>query len=280
MAVDGFARSLPFVLAYEGGKVDNPKDPGGRTNQGVIQRVYDAWRTSHGEPLQDVYKMSDGERDAIFRKQYWDAVQGDKMPPGVDFALFDGAVNSGPKQSIKWMQRALGLNADGVIGAMTLGALVNVDTESLIDDMIDRRETFLKALKTFKTFGKGWFDRTRRLRQSAKSMVTHNSVVVVPAPVAEASPKADVSDAIETHGKAVADGATGAGASGLTLSAVIQGLQDQLTPFSAAGPWIAKVVVILAIASAVLTIGGLLYRFWASRRRAKVADALDLQVVK
>lgn len=284
MTTSGFARSLPPVLVYEGGKVNLASDPGGKTNQGVIQRVYTAWRKAHGQPSADVYDMTNAERDAIYRSQYWDAVQGDKLPDGIDFVVFDGAVNSGPIQSIKWLQRALGVTADGQLGTVTFGALAaNYNHVALVDAIVDRREAFLKALKTFKTFGKGWLSRTAKVRALGRSWAAGNaaaSPTVSPAPVhTTASPKADVTDVSKAPSKGVADAATGAGIGAAGLGGTLQTLQEQLTPFSMAGGWIGKLVVILIIVGAVLTIGGLAYRFWAQRKKAKVADAVDTQPV-
>lgn len=286
MTASGFARSLPPVLVYEGGKVDDPRDPGGRTNQGIIQRVYTAWRKAHGQAPADVYDMTNAERDAIYRVQYWDAVQGDRLPDGIDFVVFDGAVNSGPGQSIKWLQRALGVGADGQLGAVTFAALDAVsDRGTLVDAIVDRREAFLRQLKTFPTFGKGWLARTAKVRALGKSWALGRApAAVVPSPPANstttpASPKAPIEDATKAPGKGVADAATGAGVGSATLGGTIQTLQDQLTPFSMAGGWISKLVIILIVAGAVLTIGGLAYRWWASRQKAKAADALDTPTV-
>lgn len=281
---DGFARSLPPVLVYEGGNSDNKLDPGGRTREGVTQRVYDAWRKSHGQPRQDVFLMPGSERDAIYRSQYWDAVKADELPPGVDFVVFDGAVNSGPIQAIKWLQRALGVDADGVLGTVTFGALAaNTNHVALVDAIVDRREAFLKQLKTFKTFGKGWMARTAKVRALGRSWAAGHAALAPtaspPPSVAPAAPKADIADATKAPSKGVADAATGAGVGAAGLGGTIQTLQDQLTPFSMAGGWISKLVIILIVAGAVLTIGGLAYRWWAGRKKAAVADVLDTPTV-
>ena len=277
MTASGFARSLSPVLAYEGGKVDDPNDPGGRTNQGVIQRVYDGYRVSVGKPKQDVYQMTDGERDDIYRKQYWDAVRGDALPAGVDFVVFDGAVNSGPGQSIKWLQRALGVNADGVIGMVTMNALASVTNhDALVDRIIDRREAFLRALKTFKIYGKGWLARTAKVRALGKSWAIDETPtpISIVAPRA-ASPKADVADAQTMPNAAVGDASTSAGVVTAGVGGTLQTLQDQLTPFSTSSAWIGKLVIALVILGALLAIGGLAYRWWASRKRARIADAMN-----
>lgn len=274
----GFDRALPHVLIHEGGKVDHPKDPGGRTNRGVTQRVYNAWRSKSNLPPRDVYLIDDMEVAAIYRFQYWDAVMGDRLPEGVGYVVFDGAVNSGPKQSIKWLQRALGSlytgNIDGVMGAITLDAVAAYDDhDELIAKIIDRRETFLKALKTWSTFGKGW---ARRITQVEKTGQAWASGSVGPEPTfVGGNEKAPIEDAKTAPGKGVADAATGGGIGAGGIGTAINQAQEQLTPYSSAGGWIEKVVVGLIILSALLTVGGLAYRWYASKQKAKLDDALD-----
>ena len=93
MAKGEFLKALPRELVYEGGKVDDPRDPGGRTNQGVTQATYDAYRRTLGLASQDVYAMGDSERDAIYKGMYWDRDDGDALPVGLDFVVFDAGVN-------------------------------------------------------------------------------------------------------------------------------------------------------------------------------------------
>lgn len=271
----GFDRALPVVLVYEGGYVNDPRDPGGATMKGVTQRVYDAFRDRKKLPRRPVKQILESEIHDIYKAQYWDAVQGDKLREGVGLVLFDGAVNSGPKQSIKWLQRALGLNADGVLGGVTLQAAMDVaDDDALIAKVIARRELFLRSLKTFAHFGKGWMSRITKLKVTGQAWAV-GSVGPSHAFIAGAQTKAVIEDAKVPKGKAVADGATGAGIGSGGLSVTVSQLQEQLTPFSMAGDWIGKLVVALAVLSAVLTVGGLAYRWWASRNKAKLADALD-----
>ena len=276
MTASGFARSLPPVLVYEGGKVDDPRDPGGRTNQGIIQRVYDSYRRGAGKAPQDVYKMTATERDTIYRRQYWDAIRGDDLPDGVDFVVFDGAVNSGPGQSAKWLQRALGVEADGQIGMVTLDALKTYgDYDELVDKIIDKREAFLKSLKTFKTFGNGWLARTANVRKLGKAWATGDKStpvpkVVKPTTVVEKPVAADVA---KPPSNGLADAASGVGGGAAALGGVLKTTQETLTPYSSAGGWIQTLVVILVIAGAVLLIGGLAYRWWASRKKAAMAEA-------
>src|SRR6478752_5068524 len=148
-----FDRSLAKVLVHEGGYSDHPDDPGGATMRGVTQRVYDEYRRSLSLKLIPVKNISDSELKAIYRKRYWDQAKCDKLAPGVSYVVFDGSVNSGVGQSVKWLQRALqalGLYQgaiDGVIGQGTILAAAGVnDNDMLIARIIERREAFLRAL--------------------------------------------------------------------------------------------------------------------------------------
>lgn len=274
----GFDRALPHILVHEGGKVEHPKDPGGRTNQGITQRVYNAWRAKSNLPARDVYLIDSTEVAAIYRFQYWDAIKGDFLPEGVGYVVFDGAVNSGPKQSIKWLQRALGALytgiVDGVMGALTLDALAATsDMDALIGRIIERREAFLKALKTWPTFGRGWSRRIAEVKATGQAWAT-GSVGSQPTFVG-GNEKASIEDAKKAPGKGIADAATGGGIGAGGIGGVINQAQEQLTPYSSAGGWIEKVVVGLIILSAVLTAGGFAYRWYANRQKAKLDDALD-----
>ena len=63
--------ALKFVLRWVGGFVDLPDDPGGRTNKGVTQKVYDQWRARQGAAPQDVKLISEDEVHSIYEAGYW-----------------------------------------------------------------------------------------------------------------------------------------------------------------------------------------------------------------
>lgn len=152
--------ALAWVLAHEGGFVNHPKDPGGATNKGVTQRVYDGYRARRGLAPRSVRGISAEEVAEIYRAQYWQAVRADELPAGLDYAVFDYAVNSGPRRAAMDLQRELGVKVDGVIGQVTLAACARVDVFELIVRLCERRMRFLRALKHWPTFGRGW---TRRV---------------------------------------------------------------------------------------------------------------------
>jgi lysozyme family protein len=167
---DNFAPSLALVLAHEGGRVDDPRDPGGRTNRGVIQRVYDDWRGKHGLPLRDVWDIDPPEVEAIYRQNYWYPVRGDQLPPGIDYATFDFAVNSGVVRAARTLQRAAGVTVDGMIGPVTLAAVRAADPDRLVDALCSERQRFLEGLPTFARFGRGWTRRVAEVEANAKAM--------------------------------------------------------------------------------------------------------------
>src|SRR3954447_9587673 len=100
MARDAFANCLAFVLEEEGGYSDMPGDPGGATNMGITRATLADWR---GAPVSkdDVLSLERDEAAAIYRRRYWDAIRGDELPAGLDLALFDDAVNSGPRMAVR-----------------------------------------------------------------------------------------------------------------------------------------------------------------------------------
>ena len=149
---ENYPQALKQVLKYEGGYVDHPKDPGGPTNKGVTQAVYDNWRKSQNLPTQSVRAIADSEVAAIYKNLYWDRISGDNLPSGVDFAVFDYAVNSGVSRAAKTLQAVVGVTQDGVIGPATIQAAKTYVAMSITN----RRLAFMQSLSIWSTFGKGW----------------------------------------------------------------------------------------------------------------------------
>lgn len=168
--LESFSRALTLVLKHEGGYSNHPADPGGATMKGVIQRVYDAYRQRKGLPARNVRKLENVELQEIYRQLYWNKIDGDELPAGLDYCVFDAAVNSGPGQAAKWLQRAINdvlgkgfVVVDGNIGPATLAAadeaIQAAQLGPVVDAMCDRRLAMLKGLKTWATFGTGWTNR-------------------------------------------------------------------------------------------------------------------------
>jgi lysozyme family protein len=107
----------------------------------------------------------------MYKKKYWDAVKADELPTGLDYLMFDFAINAGPGRAIKTMQKAIGTNPDGAIGPKTMAALKAADQADLIAKFSMEKELFYKALPTFATFGKGWMRRVAEAQSHAVTML-------------------------------------------------------------------------------------------------------------
>lgn len=231
MAASSFDAALARVLVHEGGWSDHPKDPGGATMKGVTQRVYDGWRVRRGLTRRCVRSIEPGELRAIYRTQYWDAVRADELPPGLDYCVFDAAANSGPAQAARWLQRALGVAADGQIGEASLAALDGQPVPGLIDGVCERRLAMLRGLRTWPSFGKGWRRRVEEVRIAAHA-VAASAGDEPPAATPPASceiAKARPADARLSRTPEGAGGLlTGAGG----LGAVVAEQAERLAPFA------------------------------------------------
>lgn len=186
MAKGTFEAALRLVLKDEGGYVDHPSDPGGATNMGITRKTLARWRNvSPWWNLQksEIKALSVAEAAKIYKANYWDAVKGDALPAGIDYALFDYAVNSGPDRAVRTLQEILGVTADGAVGPLTIGAAEKADAVKVINAICDKRMAFLRGLSTFKTFGRGWTSRVGGVRSNALGMANAAPVTPVqPAP--------------------------------------------------------------------------------------------------
>lgn len=167
---ENFAACLAETLRHEGGWSDHPKDPGGATMKGVTLDTYRRWRP--GATKAQLRAITDAEVAAIYRKDYWDAVNADDLPAGLDLVAFDGAVNSGPSRGAKWLQAGVGAKQDGKVGPATIAAARAYDTRTAVNRACDARLAFLKTLGTWPTFGKGWSRRVASVRSTALDMAT------------------------------------------------------------------------------------------------------------
>jgi len=161
--------ALKFVLRWEGGFVDHPADPGGRTNKGVTQRVYDSWRQRQGQATRDVKSIDDAEVHAIYASDYWVPPRCDLLASPLDLVQFDTAVNMGVGRAVRFLQGAVGCTVDGAFGPGTEGAVAACDAGTTVKAYCDRREAFYRDLATRRpamaVFLKGWLNRLNALRR-------------------------------------------------------------------------------------------------------------------
>lgn len=157
------------LIKHEGGYVNHPSDPGGRTNLGVTQEVWEDW-TDRAVNEAEMRALTPEKVKPLYKELYWDRVKGDKLPAGVDYCVFDAAVNSGVRRASQWLQVALGVTADGSIGPQTLAMTLAISPDTIIRNYCAQRLRFLQGLSTWPTFGKGWERRVAEVKATALSM--------------------------------------------------------------------------------------------------------------
>ena len=139
------------------------------TNLGCTKAV---WEAHVGHPVSeaDMRALTPYDVAPLYRRKYWDKIQGDSLPDGLDYAVFDAAINSGPGRAAKWLQTVAGVTPDGAIGPKTLAAINAEPAQQLIAQYNDTRLQFLEGLPTWGTFGKGWGNRVAQVQSLASQL--------------------------------------------------------------------------------------------------------------
>ena len=163
---DNFDECLKMLLHHEGGYINHPSDPGGETNLGVTKKVYQEWGGT-----KDMKDLTVEDVAPIYKKNYWDRCKCDDLESGVDWVVFDWAVNSGTGRSAKAIQKICGATQDGAIGPKTLALIGKQDTQYVVEEFGKIRQDFYESLKTFDTFGKGWTRRNKEATETALKMI-------------------------------------------------------------------------------------------------------------
>jgi lysozyme family protein len=170
MAASNWKQAFEQMLASEGGYVHHPSDPGGRTNLGVTQRVWEEWvgRESNEKEMRS---LTPEMVEPLYKRKFWDACRCDDLKSGISYLIFDFAVNAGVGRSIKTLQSAVGVTPDGGFGPMTMAAVQAIDPVELVEKFSQAKEDFYRSLNTFDTFGKGWLNRVAAVKIKATSMI-------------------------------------------------------------------------------------------------------------
>lgn len=155
-----FNKAFDRLIGHEGGYVNHPSDPGGETKYGITRRTARA----HGY-AGSMHELTREEARRIYKSSYWDRAQADKYDPAIGFQLFDSGVNHGIGQAIRFLQRAVGVADDGVVGPVTLAAVSAMSVTDVLARFNAERLEFYTKLTTWPTFGKGW---TRRVAQNLR----------------------------------------------------------------------------------------------------------------
>ena len=152
-----FHRCIDRILAEEGGLSAHPADPGGLTNYGISQRSY---------PTLDIAALTLADAQALYRRDYWQPLHGDSLPPGLDLLLLDCAINQGVVTAIQLLQQALRIEDDGLIGTKTLTAAERA-MPSLLDAFTAERALRYEFNRNEAVFGRGWYRRLLRMHRHA-----------------------------------------------------------------------------------------------------------------
>ena len=166
------------MLASEGGFSDDQRDSGnhlsdGRTGSTMLGVTQYNWEQHVGHQVthDDMRKLTPADVEPLYKKKYWDVVRADELPSGIDYLVFDMGVNAGPGRSIKLLQTAVGVPADGGFGPMTMAAVQAADPVTLIERFSAEKEAFYRSLDTFTVYGTGWLNRVAAVKQKASLMV-------------------------------------------------------------------------------------------------------------
>ena len=166
---DNFDSALKAILHHEGGFVNHPSDPGGMTNLGCTKKVWEEW-VGHDVDEKTMRALTPADVAPLYKAKYWDRVKGDDLPDGVDYVVFDAAINSGPGRAAKWLQQTVGAVPDGAIGAGTLGKVAAMPADDIVEKYQQTRLAFLQSLPTWDTFGRGWGRRVQEVQVTAAKM--------------------------------------------------------------------------------------------------------------
>lgn len=146
-----FEIAFALVLDHEGGYVHDKNDPGGETIYGISRTHHpEVW--AKGTPTEQQAK-------AIYKRDYWNACRCDDLPPAIAIMVFDSAVNQGPTQAIRFLQRAINVKDDGIIGPNTIKAAKHSNTLLTLVAIASLRIKHYTALSTWQRYGMGWSKR-------------------------------------------------------------------------------------------------------------------------
>lgn len=165
-----FDKSINLMLGLEGGKTDEGSDRGGRTNYGITQFTYNAWNKKHKLPKKDVFTITPDIAKQIYKEEYWNLIKGDQLPRNVANAILSMALTDGPQDSIKFVQKMLGVEpVSGVMGPITMAKIweksKNGDADfarAILNKQIDRYQKDEQA----STYGKGWTNRVEKVKDT------------------------------------------------------------------------------------------------------------------
>lgn len=256
MQASNFKAALAVTLKHEGGFVNHPRDPGGATNKGITLATFRRYRP--GATVNDLKAIKDVEVERIYRDGFWNPVTADFLQDGLDLAVFDFAVNSGPGRAARYLQAVVGVKQDGTVGPKTLKAANGMRGDVAVQKLCARRLSFVRGLRTWDVFGRGW---SRRIADiEARGVAMWLAVNATPA-----GRKMSLDDEANRAGKtasAQSGGAAAAGGAGAAGGATDVAMDPSMLLIGAAG--LVVVAIVLAMKSRVNSDRAEAYRVVAS----------------
>ena len=168
--IENFNKSFDLLMKSEGGFVQDPNDSGGATNLGVTIATWKAY-VNRPVSVQEIKDLTPVMVKPLYKQNYWNPAGCEMLPSGLDYVVFDFAVNAGVKRSIKCLQKAVGTKADGVLGSITQALIVQSDPMDLVERFTQEKIAFYKSLNN-PHFEKGWLARADKVEANAEQMFT------------------------------------------------------------------------------------------------------------
>ena len=176
--IENWDKSFDLVIAHEGGFTNDQRDKGnhladGREGCTMLGCTQANWESYIGKKVtqDDMKKLTKDDIKPLYKKNYFDAVMGDLLPSGLDYAAFDFAINAGSNASRKMVQIAVGVNNDGIFGPATLKAIQNADAKDVLGRFTSAKIKFYQSLSNFEVYGKGWLKRCADVQQIDNEMI-------------------------------------------------------------------------------------------------------------
>ncbi|HCQ7477166.1 TPA: peptidoglycan-binding protein [Klebsiella michiganensis] len=178
-----FSHALAFVLAREGGYVNDPTDKGGETKYGISDKrdgLADGKTDVDGDGKPDtrIKDLTKEQAGQIYFRDYWYPSYCSQWPDGISLFVFDSAVQHSPKKAIQLLQEAVGFTGkavDGIVGKDTRAAVSSADAEWLLTRCFLRRSRYyadiIKANSSQGKYLNGWFNRLDELANACQEVI-------------------------------------------------------------------------------------------------------------
>ncbi|MBS0596403.1 MAG: secretion activator protein [Proteobacteria bacterium] len=169
--MSSFDSAFDQLIGLEGGYSDDEHDPGNWTGGevGVGELKGTNWGISaKSYPHLDIKNLSRDDAKEIYRSDFWQKMRCDSFNPGIGVALFKEGVNLGADRAAMILQGSLKVQADGVIGPITIGVATSSPPEDVLVNFLAECLLARAGMKNFPRYGRGWFRRTVRTAVQAK----------------------------------------------------------------------------------------------------------------